>query len=85
MTNIVGVKESSNATFKIKDLGQFKFFLGLEVARTHEGMHICQRKYVMDILVDIRMLNAKQASNPMVKKNEILFEENISIHDASIY
>jgi len=41
MTSISNVKAALNAAFKIKDLGQLRYFLGLEIVRPYEGIHIC--------------------------------------------
>jgi len=58
------VKNSLNVTFKIKDLGKLKYFLGLEIAQTCEGIHLCQKKYALKILDDAGMLGAKPTTTP---------------------
>ena len=63
-------------TFKIKDLGNLKYFIGFEVARGTSGINICQRKYVLDLLIDTDMLNSKPVSIP--------FDYCTRLHQSSI-
>ncbi|XP_049369603.1 uncharacterized protein LOC125834508 [Solanum verrucosum] len=58
-------KESMYRQFKLKDLGELKFFLGTEVLRTSEGVILNQRKYILELIVDAGLTGAKPASTPL--------------------
>ncbi|KAL0303695.1 UNVERIFIED_CONTAM: Retrovirus-related Pol polyprotein from transposon RE2 [Sesamum radiatum] len=62
---IAEIKQYLDALFTIKDLGYAKYFLGLEIARSTEGMSITQHKYAMDIITDTSMISATSVSTPL--------------------
>ncbi|KAE8666831.1 1-aminocyclopropane-1-carboxylate [Hibiscus syriacus] len=51
--------------FETKDLGSMRYFLGMEIARSEEGLVINQCKYVLDLLAETGMLNCKPIETPM--------------------
>ncbi|XP_038890649.1 uncharacterized mitochondrial protein AtMg00810-like [Benincasa hispida] len=59
--------------FEIKDLGTLRYFLGMEVARSVEGILVSQRKYTLDLLKETGMTECKPADTP-VKSNLNLIE-----------
>ena len=46
-------------------MGALKYFLGMEFAKSKEGMFVNQRKYVLDLLGETGMLGCKLAETPM--------------------
>lgn len=51
--------------FEIKDLGNLKYFLGMEFARSKKGIFVSQRKYVLDLLGETGLLGCKAAETPI--------------------
>lgn len=47
---IVELKQFLDSTFTIKDLGEARYFLGVEIARTANGIALNQHKYILDLV-----------------------------------
>jgi hypothetical protein len=47
------------AKFKLKVLGDLKYFLDLKIAKSKQGIHLCQHKYTMKLLTHTLFLAAK--------------------------
>ncbi|CAL8149434.1 unnamed protein product [Prunus armeniaca] len=60
--------------FEMKDLGDLKYFLKIEVAMSKTGIFMCQRKYVMDLLTETEMLGCKPADT-YIEMNHKLCED----------
>ncbi|XP_016648288.1 PREDICTED: uncharacterized mitochondrial protein AtMg00810-like [Prunus mume] len=69
--------------FKLKDLGQLKYFLGIEVARSRHGISLSQRKYALKILDDARFLGVKPSRFP-VEQNLSLTQFNGKLSDDAL-
>lgn len=46
-------KNQLNKMFKMKDLGELKYFLGIEFNKSTKGILMNQRKYVLELIDDI--------------------------------
>jgi hypothetical protein len=65
VAKITRVKNCLNKAFEVKDLGQLRYFLGIEVARSKKGIILSQRKYILDLLSDMGMMDCPAAPTPM--------------------
>ncbi|KAL0424062.1 UNVERIFIED_CONTAM: Retrovirus-related Pol polyprotein from transposon RE2 [Sesamum radiatum] len=59
------VKRYVDDLFTIKDLGHAKYFLGLELARSSHGTYVSQRKYLLDIIYNCHLDDARATITPL--------------------
>ena len=55
-------KEYLGTHFATKDMGKPRYFLGIEFAYAKKNMVLSQRKYVLNLLQEIRLLGCKPES-----------------------
>ena len=55
-------------------MGQLKYFLGIEIARSPTGIILSQRKYALDLLNDTGMLGCRPASTPIDQNHKLCAE-----------
>ena len=63
------LKEHLATEFEMKNLGDLKYFLGIEVLRSGKGIFISQRKYVLDLLAETGMLECKPADTQIIQNH----------------
>ena len=59
------VKQRLAKEFEIKELRKLKYFLGIEVAYSTQGIFISKQKYMTDLLAEIGKIECKPVSAPM--------------------
>ncbi|CAL1356412.1 unnamed protein product [Linum trigynum] len=62
---ITALKRGLQEAFHLKDLGNLSYFLGLEISRNDQGIHIGQRKYIGDLLSEHHFDDCQPVSTPM--------------------
>ncbi|KAK9059410.1 hypothetical protein SSX86_022030 [Deinandra increscens subsp. villosa] len=65
MHEITNIKRMLQSKFLIKDLGELKYFLGIEVIKTGSGLCLTQRKYCLDLLAEYGLTGCKPVNTPI--------------------
>lgn len=69
------LKKDLAREFDLKDLGKFRYFLGIEVAYSKDDIFLSQRKYPMELLEETRMLGGRTTDTPL--------EPNLKLGDSN--
>lgn len=71
--------------FRMKGLGDLKYFLGIEFSHSKKGIFMSQRKYALDILQDSGLLGARPHTFPMEQNLTLTLTDGALLKDPSRY
>lgn len=71
--------------FQTKDLASLRYFLGIEVTRSSQGISLSQRKYVLDLLSETGLLGSRPADTPMDSFVKLNSDQGVEFGDIGRY
>ena len=82
---IASLKSYLDNAFKIKDLGEVHYFLGIEVLYTDCGLLLTQRKFTNELLQEFGYSSARTAVCPLDYNVKLQPDEGEFLHDPTQY
>lgn len=80
---IVELKHVLVSSFKMKDLGESKYFLGIEIAKSKMGIFLNQRQYALELISSVGMSAGKIVKTPLelnLKLTSIKYDEHLGVN-----
>lgn len=74
-----------HSTFALKDLGELSYFWGIQVTKTADGIHLCQAKYIVDLLAKHKMDKSSPCATPMATSHSLTKNLSTPIDSDSQY
>jgi hypothetical protein len=71
--------------FPLKDLGPLHYFLGIQVTRHNHSIHLCQQKYISELLAKAHMDEAKPATTPCSSGSKLSRHDGEPLPDPTPY
>ncbi|XP_071723000.1 uncharacterized mitochondrial protein AtMg00810-like [Rutidosis leptorrhynchoides] len=69
------LKQTLHDHFKLKDLGDLKYFLGMEISRSDSGIVMNQRKYALELINDTGLSAVRPVSTPFEQNSKLTTKE----------
>ncbi|MCO5574501.1 hypothetical protein L7F22_028286 [Adiantum nelumboides] len=69
----------------MKDLGELRYFLGIEIIHTKEGIWLLQRQYALDMLSKYCMADCNPISMPLDQNVKLKADEGLVLEDVTMY
>ena len=65
LSSIQELKDFLSQQFEMKDLGHLRYFLGLEITHSTDGLYIIQAKYASELLSRAGLTDSKTVDTPV--------------------
>ena len=62
--------------FTIKNLGRMKYFLGIEISHSSNGIILSQHKYILDLLAEMGFTDCQPAKTPIEVNHRLTLKED---------
>lgn len=79
------IKNSMLKVFEMSDLGQMKFFLGMEIFQSSEGIFLSQKRYALNLLKRFKLDKYKPVANPLVMNENLMKDDEEERADSKLY
>lgn len=84
-TEILNIKNSLHDQFKIKDLGQIHYFLGLEFNKIDTGYIVHKQKFIKDLLQTYSIMDLPTTTMPLPAKLQLVHKMENPLVDPTLY
>jgi len=83
--DISDLKKLLKQKFEMKDLGELRYFLGIEVIQSPKGIWLLQRQYALNKLSKYGMTGCKPISIPLEQNVKLSADEGDLVEDTTMY
>ncbi len=83
--DIFDLKKLLKQNFEMKDLGELRYFLGIEVIQSPKGIWLLQRQYALNKLSEYGMTGCKPISIPLEQNVKLSADEGDLVEDTTMY
>jgi hypothetical protein len=83
--DIFDLKKFLKQKFEMKDLGELRYFLGIEVIQSPKGIWLLQRQYALNKLSKYGMTGYKPISIPLEQNVKLSADEGDLVEDTTMY
>ncbi|KAH7284604.1 hypothetical protein KP509_34G062000 [Ceratopteris richardii] len=79
------IKKHMEKEFKISDLGNLSFFLGMEILYTQHGVYVTQERYLKNLLTKFKMEDCRVAPTPLEVNHKLSRFGGEEFRDMKLY
>jgi len=83
--DIFDLKKLLKQKFEMKDLGELRYFLGIEVIHSPKGIWLLQRQYALNKLSEYGMTGCKPISIPLEQNVKLSVDEGNLVEDTTMH